>query len=275
MQRHFRLSSYLFSRVGVSAAPCLLGLALFGLGVFAACSSPGSEDPDAGADPSADAAVEPAGEGGASATEEPAPASAQDPASQGIKIVFLGDSLTAGYGLDEQQAFPFLVEQALAERLPSLRVVNAGVSGDTTAGGLSRLDWLLRQEPEILVVALGGNDGLRGLDPAASEQNLRQIVIKAREKGARVLLAGMLIPPNYGPEYTQAFADLFPRLAQELQVSFIPFLLEGVAGDPDLNQADGIHPTAEGQEILAQTVLKHLIPMLDGLGSDGRASAES
>ncbi len=268
MRSPIRIPRRWLSTGRLSALPCLVLLTL------CACSSPpppAETDAPAGTDVDASNA----GEGNGPADPASSTTSGTNSEASGLKIVFLGDSLTAGFGLEEQQAFPYLVEQALADRLPSVRVVNAGVSGDTTAGGLSRLDWLMRQEPEILVVALGGNDGLRGLDPSASVRNLRQIVNQAREKGAQVLLAGMLIPPNYGPEYTQAFAELFPRLAQELQVPFIPFLLEGVAGDPELNQADGIHPTADGQKILAQTVLKHLIPMIDDLGSQGRDSVGS
>ena len=226
---------------------------------FGGCSSPGPE-------------ATPPTEGPGATAAENAPAddfssAKSDGEDRGPVVVFLGDSLTAGYGLDEQQAFPYLVEQALAAALPTLRVVNAGISGDTTAGGLSRLDWLLRQQPDVLVVALGGNDGLRGLDPAASEENLRRIITRAQEEGARVLLVGMLIPPNYGPEYTRAFAGIYPRLAAEFDVPLVPFLLEGVAGDVSLNQADGIHPTAEGQALVAQTVLAHLEPLLNELGS--------
>jgi acyl-CoA thioesterase-1 len=176
--------------------------------------------------------------------------------------VFLGDSLTAGYGLDADQAFPALIGRALAaEGLPA-RVVNAGVSGDTTAGGVRRLDWILRQSPDVVVVELGANDGLRGLDLAESEANLRQIVQRARAAGATVLLLGMQMPPSHGPEYAQRFRDLYPRLARELGVPLVPLLLEGVAGDPKLNQEDGIHPTAEGQKILATNVLTLLRPLV-------------
>lgn len=185
-------------------------------------------------------------------------ASAADP----TVVVFLGDSLTAGYGLDSEQAFPSLVERALLAEGRAVRVVNAGVSGDTTAGGARRLDWLLKQEPDVLVVGLGGNDGLRGVDLDDSERNLRQILERGRQAGARLLLLGMMIPPNYGQDYADRFAAIYPRLADELAVPRVPFLLDGVAGDPALNQADGIHPTAEGQEILAQTVLEHLRPLL-------------
>lgn len=183
-------------------------------------------------------------------------------------VVFLGDSLTAGYGLDAEQAFPHLVEEALEADGFAVETVNAGVSGDTTAGGLSRLDWLLRQEPDVLVVGLGGNDGLRGLDLEASEANLRAIVERAQAAGAEVLLLGMLIPPNYGPDYTEAFAAMYPRLAQETGARLLPFLLDGVAGDPALNLPDGIHPNAEGQQVVAETVASHLRPMLEAASDD-------
>jgi acyl-CoA thioesterase-1 len=189
----------------------------------------------------------------------PAPATAPTPSE---RIVFLGDSLTAGLGLEADQAYPAIIERTLREQGLDVQVVNAGVSGDTTAGGLRRLDWLLKQSPDVLVVGLGGNDGLRGLDPKSSEQNLREIVQKAKNAGAKVLLLGMLIPPNYGPEYTSQFREIYPRLAKELDVPLVPFLLEGVGGDPRLNQSDGIHPTAEGQKIVAKNVLKYLRPML-------------
>ena len=180
----------------------------------------------------------------------------------GPRVVFLGDSITAGFGLDAEQAYPALVGQALAaEGLPA-RIVNAGVSGDTTAGGLRRLDWLLRQKPDVVVVGLGGNDGLRGLDLKSSEANLREIVSKSRAAGADVLLLGMLVPPNYGPEYAGQFKDLYPRLARELGVPLVPFLLEGVGGDPRLNLPDGIHPTPEGHQIVARNVLGAVRPLV-------------
>ena len=178
-------------------------------------------------------------------------------------VVFLGDSLTAGYGLDAEQAFPHLVEQALLAEGVEIRAVNAGVSGDTTAGGLSRLDWLLRQQPDVLVVGLGGNDGLRGLDLEASEENLRAIVEGGQAAGSEVLLLGMLIPPNYGPEYTEAFAVMYPSIADDTGAALVPFLLEGVAGDPQLNLPDGIHPNVEGQRIVAATVAEHLRTLVD------------
>ncbi len=187
-------------------------------------------------------------------------------AEAAIRVVFLGDSLTAGLGLPEEAAFPALIERQLAEDGVALRVVNAGVSGDTSAGGLSRVDWLLRQTPDILFVSLGANDGLRGLSPAVTEDNLRQIVLRAQGVGAVVVLAGMRLPPNYGPAYVESFEALFPRLADELEVVWIPFLLEGVAGRRGLNLADGIHPNAAGHEKIAATVLPAIAEAIASLG---------
>jgi acyl-CoA thioesterase-1 len=176
-------------------------------------------------------------------------------------VVFLGDSLTAGLGLDENQAYPALLERQLREEGKAVRVVNAGVSGDTTAGGLSRIDWILGQHPDLVVVALGANDGLRGLPLAEVETNLRQIIRRSQAAGGRVLLLGMRLPPNYGP-YAEQFTALYPKLAKELDVPFVPFLLDKVGGIRSLNQADGIHPTAQGQEIVAKNVLPYLEEML-------------
>jgi acyl-CoA thioesterase-1 len=180
-------------------------------------------------------------------------------------VVFLGDSLTAGHGLPEEQAFPSIVKRALAERGLPVRIVNAGVSGDTTAGGLGRVDWLLRQEPDVVVVELGANDGLRGLPLAMSERNLREIVTRCLDSGAEVLLVGMKLPPNYGTRYTSRFERIFPDLADELDVPLMPFLLEGVAADPSLNLPDGIHPNAEGQRRVAANVLPYLESVLENL----------
>ena len=201
----------------------------------------------------------------------PVPAQAAEPASPPPAapvsdneplVVFLGDSLTAGYGLGAEQAYPLLVEKRLEEQGIALRVINAGVSGDTTAGGLSRLDWLLSQKPDVVVVGLGGNDGLRGLPLEQAEHNLREIVRRSKAAGARVLLLGMQIPPNYGPEYARGFSDMYPRLAKEMDVPLVPFLLEGVGGVADLNQDDGIHPTAEGQEKVADLVTPFVAEVL-------------
>jgi acyl-CoA thioesterase-1 len=189
------------------------------------------------------------------------PAAAPD-ARSGPVIVFLGDSLTAGLGLDEGQAYPARVAERLAAHGTPIRAINAGVSGDTTAGGLARIDWLLRQHPDVIVVGLGGNDGLRGLSLESVEKNLREILRRSRAAGAHVLLLGMKIPPNYGPEYTGGFAAMYPRLAKEMDVPLVPFLLEGVGGIARLNQEDGIHPTAEGQEKVADTVTPYLADLL-------------
>jgi acyl-CoA thioesterase-1 len=197
-----------------------------------------------------------------------APADTQGPSaptaevSKLPRVVFLGDSLTAGYGVDADQAFPALIGEALRKEGTPIDVVNAGQSGDTTAGGLRRAEWVLKQKPDIVVVGLGGNDALRGQDLASSEQNLRAIVEKCRAAGADVVLLGMLIPPNYGPEYTGKFKDIYPRVAKELNVALVPFLLEGVGGDAKLNQPDGIHPTAEGHQRVAANVLPTLRALL-------------
>ncbi len=173
-------------------------------------------------------------------------------------VVFLGDSITAGYGLTAEQAYPALV----GPQLPGWTVVNAGVSGDTSAGGLRRLDWLLKGRPRIVVIALGANDGLRGLPVERLEANLRAMVAKVRAAGATPLLIGMRMPRNLGPAYTAAFDGLYPRLSAELAVPLLPFLLDGVALDPVLNQSDLIHPNAKGQQIIAAKVAAWLKPLL-------------
>lgn len=176
-------------------------------------------------------------------------------------IVVLGDSLTAGLGVAPDEAFPARLEARLRAEGFDYRVVNAGVSGDTTAGGLRRLDWVLRARPEIVVVALGANDGLRALPVAALRDNLTAIVGRLRAAGARVLLAGMRLPPNYGA-YADAFAGTFAAVARATSVPLLPFLLQGVAGDSTLNQADGVHPNAAGHAVVAATVWRALRPLL-------------
>lgn len=180
-------------------------------------------------------------------------------------VVFLGDSLTAGLGLEAEQAFPARVEDRLEELGTPIRVVNAGVSGDTSAGGLRRLDWLLRQKPAVLVVGLGANDGLRGLPVGETEKNLREIVRRAQAAGVRVLLLGMMIPPNYG-DYAAEFGEVYPRLARDLGVPLVPFLLDGVGGVPELNLPDGLHPNVEGQERVADNVVPRLRELVAGAG---------
>ena len=202
-----------------------------------------------------------------SAEATPSPTSATAPATAPITdapvILALGDSLTAGLGLAQSQAWPTLLQARLDGAGRKYRVVNAGISGDTTAAGLARLDWQLSQKPVVVILELGANDGLRGLPVPEAQANLGKIIARCQAAGARVLLAGMQVPPNMGPEYSAAFRDIFPALAREYKVPLIPFMLEGVAGDPKLNQGDGIHPTAAGHVIVAETVWKHLQPLLD------------
>jgi acyl-CoA thioesterase-1 len=173
-------------------------------------------------------------------------------------VIFLGDSLSAGYGLPAEQAFPALVERRMKERGTPVRIVNAGVSGDTTSGGLDRLDWLLGQKPDVLVVELGANDAFRGQPVSRIESNLRAIVVRAQQAGVRVLIVGMKVPTNYGPDYTQAFDALYPRVAKETHAALMPFLLDGVGGRPELNLDDGIHPNVLGQKIVAENFLPYL-----------------
>jgi acyl-CoA thioesterase-1 len=178
-------------------------------------------------------------------------------------ILFLGDSLTEGLGLEENEAFPNLVAQRLAaEGRDDIEIVNAGVSGSTSASGLSRMQWYVRSQPDLLVLSLGANDGLRGIDVNDMKANLAETIEFAQANGVRVALTGMLVPPNMGPDYTSAFAQVFPDLAAQYEVPLLPFLLEGVAAVPELNQADGIHPNIEGAKIVADTVYKFLQPLL-------------
>jgi acyl-CoA thioesterase-1 len=179
------------------------------------------------------------------------------------RIVALGDSLTAGLGLSIDQAYPALLQQRLNAKGVTLQVINAGVSGDTSAGGLSRLDWAMQGDVRILIVALGANDGLRGLPIDELKRNLSEIIERAQARGVTVILAGMEAPPNYGRPYAAAFREVYPALAKRYHVQLIPFLLRGVAGDAVLNQRDGIHPSAEGARILADNVWAVLEPVVD------------
>lgn len=173
-------------------------------------------------------------------------------------IVCLGDSITAGLGLSEEEAYPALVQGLARADGLDWRLVNAGVSGDTTAGGLRRVAWLVKGSPDLVLVALGANDGLRGLPVAVSRANLLAIIDRLRAAKVQVALAGMVLPMNYGEDYRTAFAALFPALAAEHHLPLLPFLLEGVGGKPELNQADGIHPTAAGQRLIAAHVYAFL-----------------
>ncbi len=239
-RRHFRLSAPV-----AAAVLCLL--------IAAAGSTPGCSG---GKETSAAQR--------ASAPAEP-PLSRTD--DQRPKIVVLGDSLTAGLGLLDTQSFPSLLQTKVDEEGFEYEVINAGVSGDTSAGGLRRLDWVLGEDVRVLVVALGANDGLRGLSVADMKRNLGQIIEAARSKNVIVILAGMEAPPNYGAEYAASFRQAYRDLAQQYRVLFVPFLLQKVAGDPALNQGDGIHPNPRGAAIVADTVWSALKPVLDQISA--------
>lgn len=186
-------------------------------------------------------------------------------ASEVSKIVFFGDSITAGYGLDPEAAYPALLQEKIDARQLPYAVVNAGVSGDTTAAGLRRINWVLRgSQPDIVVVALGGNDGLRGLPVEQTRENLSKIIDRIRDirPGCKILLAGMRMPESMGRDYSERFFASFAKVAEAKEVALLPFLLEGVGGDPAMNQDDQIHPNAVGQKKIAETVWQHLKPWL-------------
>src|SRR5687768_8175460 len=231
--------------MNVMRTPSILRRLLLALPLAAvACgsnSTPRSEIPDAAAQPHAQA-------------ERPAAPR---------RIVFLGDSLTAGLGLPREQATPSLIQERLSAAGYDYEVVNAGVSGDTSAGGLRRLDWALDGDVEILVIELGANDGLRGLPVAQMKANLDDIITQAKARGITVILTGMEAPPNYGPVYTAEFRAAFRDLADDHDVAFVPFFLEGVAGIAALNNGDGIHPNAEGAKVIEQTIWRALEPELE------------
>jgi len=179
-------------------------------------------------------------------------------------ILFFGNSLTAGYGLDLEQAFPALIQKRLDSLQYEYKVINAGLSGETTASGKNRIDWVLRTVPDIFILELGANDALRGLPLVETKKNLQFIIDRVSEinPDVTILLAGMMVPPNLGQDYTEEFRTIFPDLARENEIVLIPFLLNGVAGDPNLNLPDGIHPTPEGHKIVANTVWEFLKPQL-------------
>jgi acyl-CoA thioesterase-1 len=178
--------------------------------------------------------------------------------------LFFGNSLTAGWGLEPEEGFTGIIQHRVDSLGLPYQVINGGLSGETTASGLNRLDWFLEDEPHVFVLELGGNDGLRGIAVAETKKNLQQIIrmVQERYPQTEILLAGMQIPPNMGQAYSEEFRAIFPDLAQEGEVTLIPFLLEGVAGDPDLNLPDGIHPSKEGHRIVAETVWQYLEPIL-------------
>jgi acyl-CoA thioesterase-1 len=194
---------------------------------------------------------------------------ARPAASATRRIVFLGDSLTAGYGLAKEDSVPARIERRLRSRGYGHDVVNAGVSGDTSAGGLNRLEWSLEGPVDILVVELGANDGLRGLPVASLKWNLAEIITRARARGIKVVLTGMEAPPNFGAAYTAEFRNVYRQLAREHEVTFVPFYLEGVAGIPSLNLADGMHPNEQGSAIIEQTMWQALEPLLEAPHAGG------
>lgn len=181
-----------------------------------------------------------------------------------FRILILGDSLTEGYGVSAQQAFPSLLEKKLndefsSDKNRSYEIINAGISGSTSSGGVSRIEWLLKSKPDFLILALGGNDGLRGVPVEETKNNLEKIILAAKSKDIPTLLAGMKMPPNYGIEYTREFSKQFEDLANQENVPLIPFLLEGVGGNPAMNLPDRIHPNPAGHQKIAQTVYQNLI----------------
>lgn len=195
------------------------------------------------------------------------PAPASGGAEEGTRtMVVMGDSLAVGYGLDPSEAFPALLQAKIDKAGLDVTVANAGLSGDTTAGGLRRIDWLLRRKMDVLLIELGGNDGLRGIPIEETRSNLQGIVDRARAKypDVKIVIAGMQMPPNMGEEYTSRFREIFPALARRNGAVLIPFLLEGVGADPEFNQSDLIHPNAEGQRRVAENVWKVLKPLLEG-----------
>lgn len=184
-------------------------------------------------------------------------------AKTSARILFIGDSISAGLGVEKQQAYPELIhEQFRKKGMQTIVVTNGSISGSTTASAVSRLKWHFKVRPDILVLALGANDGLRGLSIENMEKNLDAAIVLAKKQGVRVILAGMKIPPSYGPQYSLSFEQVFLRLAKHHKIALIPFLLKGVAGNASLNQADGIHPNVQGHQIIAATVFPYILDQL-------------
>jgi len=192
-------------------------------------------------------------------------------AAEPVRLMAFGDSLTHGYGLPAGETFPEQLEAALQAKGLDVTVLNAGNSGDTTAGGLARLDWALADDPDAVLLELGANDGLRGLDPAATYDNLDAIMAKLKAEGLPVLIAGMLAPPNLGREYGEAFNKVYPRLAKKYEAPLYPFFLDGVAMEPALNQADGIHPNAAGVAEIVARITPHVVRLLEARSLAGRS----
>lgn len=236
---------------GALAIVTLIGFA------FASGCGPSKTTSDRPADVAADSPAERPASGGAQAD-----VASKVTVDSRPRVVFLGDSLTAGLGLSPDEAYPSLLQQKIDQASLGMQVINAGVSGDTSAGGLSRLDYALDGDVRVMVVALGGNDALRGLPVEELKKNLSTIIERAQAKKIRVVLAGMEAPPNFGQSYTDGFRRVYSDLAAQYKVPLIPFLLQGVAGIEGLNQRDGIHPTAEGARLVADNVWTVLRPML-------------
>lgn len=197
-------------------------------------------------------------------------AAAQDP----IRLMAFGDSLVAGFGLAANNAFPARLEAALRREGYRVEVINAGVSGDTTAGGAARIDWALGDDPDLVLLELGANDALRGIDPEEVRDNLDYILQRLKEERIPVLLAGMYAPANWGAEYVEAFNRIYPELAEEYGVPLYPFFLEGVATDPSLNQGDGIHPNAAGVAVIVENIMPYVIRVIEQAGLAGSQSGE-
>lgn len=179
------------------------------------------------------------------------------------KILFLGDSLTSGYGIAQENAYPYLIKKELEEKKKlDIKIYNGSVSGSTTSSGISRLEWYLRAKPNILILALGANDGLRGISIKKTQENLEKIILKALSENIKLVLVGMKLPPNYGDEYRDSFEKMFSDLNKKHKLVYLPFLLEGVATKKELNLPDGIHPNEKGHKIMKSTVLKYLVPLL-------------
>jgi len=191
------------------------------------------------------------------------PALSEESETEGI-IVAMGDSLTEGYGVMEGEAYPSLLQEMLLENGYRFRVINAGISGETSSGALSRLRWTLNLKPDIVILETGANDGLRGIDPDVTEKNIAQMLTVLKQQGITVVLAGMKMPPNLGQAYTDAFGKIYPALAERFDVPLIPFFLEGVATDPALNNGDGIHPNAAGYRILTRNIYPYVTAAIEG-----------
>ncbi len=239
-------------RLVPALTPSLAGALV--LATFVACGDPNATEPVPALPGEAASRV-------AGALDPAQPAELSIPSDAPL-VAVLGDSIAAGLHLSAHQAFPAVLQRDLAAAGLPFRLVNAGVSGDTSAGGLRRIDWILQQKPAVLVIELGGNDGLRGQDPDAVEANLRAIATRAQSAGARVLLLGVQLPSSYGADYAGRFAAIYPRLSQDLGIELVPEFLAGVGGVPDMNLEDGLHPSTKGHERIAQTVAPALRRML-------------